>query len=192
VPWLEQQPGVGFSFPIDGQHDQAVTTGQLDFTGVLETYLIDYQRYIDFRQPSCIATNACATGFDCDPVTKACVAHDDTIAIMAIESADFLGEVFLCQDPLTGDVLHVRQYDSALAIVDWLAAHPGGWDVSQGTTWPSAQDSCSIIIRYSPNNNYIDYITSKAWGVKLAVNQGAGLGRVIDATLYDPSIPQTP
>ena len=38
----------------------------------------------------------------------------------------------------------------------------------------------------------IDYITSKANGVKLSINQGAGLGRVIDATLYDPSIPQTP
>ena len=49
-----------------------------------------------------------------------------------------------------------------------------------------------MIIRYSPYNNYVDYITSKTYGVKLAINQGAGLGRVIDATLYDSTLPQTP
>src|SRR5207245_2068078 len=42
VPWLEIQPGVGFNFPIDGQHDQEVVSAQLDFTGVLETYIVDY------------------------------------------------------------------------------------------------------------------------------------------------------
>lgn len=193
VPWLEDRPGVGFSFPIDGQHDQAVTTGQIDFTGVLETYLIDYVPWIDPATPSCVTgPSACHPGFACDPASKACVTTDDTIQIMAIEAGDFLGSVFLCQDPLTGDVLHARQYDSALAIIDWLAAHPGGWDSTQGLAQPSAQAACGIIVRYSPYNNYVDFITSKTYGVKLAINLGAGLGRVIDATLYDPSITQTP
>ena len=34
--------------------------------------------------------------------------------------------------------------------------------------------------------------TSKAYGVKLGINQGAGLGRVIDAMLYDSTITQAP
>jgi hypothetical protein len=192
VPWLEVQPGVGFSFPIDGQHDQAVATGQLDFTGVLETYIVDYTPWIDGHKPSCANGDGCGPGFTCDAVSKKCFASDDTIQVLAIESADFLGEVFLCQDPKTQDILHVRQYDSALAVVDWLAAHPGGWDPINQVVMPSAQDACAIVVRYSPYNNYIDYITSKAYGVKLSINQGAGLGRVIDATLYDPSITQTP
>jgi hypothetical protein len=192
TPWLENQPGVGFSFPIDGQHDQYVSSGQLDFTGILETYLIDYIPWIDSGVPSCATGVQCGMGYTCDPIGKACVANDDTIRVLAIESQDFLGEVFLCMDPMTHDVLHVRQYDSAIAIIDWLNAHGGGWDPNIGDVQPAAKDACGIIIRYSPYNNYIDFITSRSNGVKLSINQGAGLGRVIDATLYDPSITQTP
>jgi hypothetical protein len=192
VPWLEVQPGVGFSFPIDGQHDQFVATGQLDFTGVLETYVVDIVPWTDSAKPSCAADNLCGAGYTCDPVGKACVANDDTQHILAIEGEDFLGEAFVCQDQLTGDILHVRQYDSALRIVNWLAAHPGGFDNFLGQIDAPAQTTCGIVIRYSPYNNYIDFITSKTNGVKLSVNQGAGLGRVVDIVLYDPSIPQTP
>jgi hypothetical protein len=195
VPWLEQQPGIGFTFPINGQQDQAVTTGQLDFTGVLETYLIDYIPWTDLHKAGCAgddptSASACNKGYTCNPVTRACEASDNTIRIMAIESSDYLGEVFLCQDPLTGDILHVRQYDSAHAILDWFAAHTGGFDPSIGGAQPTAEVACSVIVKWSPYNNYIDYITSKAYGVKLSINQGAGLGRVIDSTLYDPSIVQ--
>lgn len=192
VPWLEVQPGVGFTFPIDGQHDQAVITGQLDFTGVLETYLVDYTPWVDTVKPSCIKDGACGKGYRCDVNSRACVAEDDTVRIQAIEAEDFLGSVFACQDPLSGDILHVRQYDSALRIVNWLAAHPGGWDAVNGVVQPSAQAACQMIIRYSPYNNYIDFITSKTNGVKMSINQGAGLGRVIDVVLYDPGITQTP
>jgi hypothetical protein len=192
MPWAPQKPGVGFSFPIDAAHDQFVTTGQLDFTGVLETYLIDYQYFIDAAQPSCIGTTGCLTGYHCDQVSRNCITDDDTVRILAIESADFTGQIFMCQDPLTGDILGVHQYDSALSIVDWLAAHPGGWDANAGAIDQKAQDACSIILRASPYGNYLDYISSKTQGVKLSITQGVGQGRVVDATLYDPGITQAP
>jgi hypothetical protein len=196
TPWLENQPGVGFTFPIDGQHDQSVQSAQLDFTGVLETYLVDYIPWVDTAgkgaNPSCASGTACNSGYSCNSVTKACEKSDGTIQILAIEAEDFLGSAFLCQDPHTGDVLGVRQYDSAQAILDWLAAHPGGWNPGQGAVDPSAQAACNIIVRQSPANNYVDYITSKTNGVKLSINQGSGQGRVTDIVVYDPGITQTP
>jgi hypothetical protein len=191
VPWLEMKPGVGFSFPIDGQHDQYVMTGQLDFTGVLETYIVDYIPFVDSAKPSCISS-ACGTGYNCNAVSKACEAADGSVRVLAIEGSDFTGEAFFCQDQMSGDILGVHQYDSALAIIDWLAAHPGGWDPNLDQVDPKAQDACQIIVRYSPYNNYIDYLTAKSYGVKLDIDQGSGLGRVTDIILYDPGITQAP
>ena len=196
VPWFERQPGVGFTFPIDGQHDQNVSTGQFDFTGVLETYIVDYVPWIDTAgkgaNPSCASGTACNAGYACNPTTNACEKTDGTVQILAIEGSDFLGAAFLCQDPTTGDILGVHQYDSAQSILDWMAAHPGGWSGSAGAANPSAQSACGIIVRQSPANNYIDFITSKSNGVKLSINQGSGQGRVVDVVLYDPGIVQTP
>jgi hypothetical protein len=69
-------------------------------------------------------------------------------------------------------------YSSSLDIVSWLARHPG------------AQTACNIFIRYSPYNNYPDYITSVANGVLLSVNRGAGDGpsRIGDATLFNAGL----
>jgi hypothetical protein len=175
VPWVEQQPGIGFSVPVTGSRDKQVTTAQLDFTGNLETYVVDYEPWQDQVKPSCTYDQKCSAGYSCDAKGR-CV--DGTIKIDAIEATDFLGEVFPCVDPTSGDLLRVRQYTSALVIVDWLSAHPG------------AQAACDIIIRYSPYNNYIDFITSRANGVKMAINAGQGLGRVVDVTLFDPSFAQ--
>jgi hypothetical protein len=175
VPWVELQPGIGFTVPINGTRDREITTAQLDFTGVLETYLVDFEPWIDQIKPSCTYDNVCGTGYTCNKHGQ-CV--DGTIKVDAIEASDFLGEVFLCQDGPSGDLLSARMYSSALGIVDWLAAHP------------CAQAACDIIIRYSPFNNYIDFITSRANGVKLSVNAGQGLGRIVDAVLFDPAFAQ--
>ena len=51
---------------------------------------------------------------------------------------------------------------------------------------PSAQDNCGLIIRYSPYNNYPDYVQSTVNGVRLGIEQGAGYGRVSDATVFTP------
>ncbi len=96
--------------------------------------------------------------------------------------------MFLCFDTYTeadragqgtgrpGDLLPARMYTSTDDIFTWLAAHPG------------AQDSCSIIVRWSPFNNFPDYITSVTNGVRLGIDQGAGKGRVTDLTVFTPGI----
>jgi hypothetical protein len=159
VPWLRKAPGVGFSVPVSGTRDKAITTAQLNFAGVTSTFAVDFDYAID---PD---TNR--------PYVDAQGKPTNAIKIYAIETQDFLGEVFLCQDPKTKDILHARMYTSVGHILDWLTSHPG------------AQDSCDIVVRYSPYNNYPDFITSRANGVKLNISQGTGFGRVVDATLYD-------
>ncbi len=194
TPWLEVQPGVGFPIAVDGQRDQWVSAGQFDFTGVLEAYLIDYKPWVDTLKPGCVesdpdAATACSPGFTCNPVSKACEASDDSVQVLAIEGEDFLGQAFLCQDPTTGDILHVGMYDSAITLVNWLAAHPGNTNPN-ASTGSSAQFACQIILRRSPYNNYIDQITAKVYGATVNISGGQGLGRVTDLVLFDPSLIQ--
>jgi hypothetical protein len=151
VPWVPRIPGEGFTIPVSPTRDKLIETATLDFTGVLENYLVDYDYDRDAKGNTL-----------------------PTIRIKAIEAPDFLGEVFLCY--YGGDLLHVGMYTSAAYIVDWLANHPG------------AADACDIVLRYSPFGNYLDYITSRTNGVKVSINQGTGLGRVVDALLYDPTL----
>ena len=102
----------------------------------------------------------------------------------AVEAHDFLGEVFPCEDPTTGDVMHVRMYTSAEDVLQWLTAHPGDPFNPAGGV-PSAQTYCGIIVRYSPFDNYPDFITSLTYGVQLSISAGFGKGRVVDATLFN-------
>jgi hypothetical protein len=155
VPWVPYQVGEGFEIPINGQRNQFVETGSLDFSGVTITTNVDYL-------PSYDAKSGALTG--------------GTIA--AVETQDFLGEVFPCVDPATFDILRVKMYSSVLDIINWLEAHPG------------AQAACNVYIRYSPFDNYPDVITALANGVSLSVNPGAagGPGRIGDATLFNPSL----
>jgi hypothetical protein len=155
VPWLPSQPGTGFDIPINGQRTQFIQTGALDFSGVTITMNVDYL-------PTYDATSGALNG--------------GTIA--AVETQDFLGEVFPCVDGPSGDILRVKMYTSSLSIVTWLEQHPG------------AQTACNIYVRYSPYDNYPDYITSVANGVAMSVNPGAGGGpsRIGDATLFNPGL----
>jgi hypothetical protein len=195
TPWLTPQPGVGFGIPISGVRSQWVASGQFDYTGVLESYIVDYVPWVDKLIPSCVggasgdAGNACSPGFTCDPVTKNCVDSDNSIRIEAIEGADFLGQAFLCQDPTTGDVLHIGMYDSAISVLDWLQAHSGNMSPF-APTGVSAQTACQIILIRSPANNYVDQIAALANGVVLNISGGQGLGRVTDIVLFDPSLIQ--
>jgi hypothetical protein len=155
VPWLPSQPGNGFDIPINGQRTQFIQTGGLDFSGVTITTNVDYLPTYDM-------TSGALNG--------------GTIA--AVETQDFLGEVFPCVDAATGDILRVKMYTSSLDIISWLEAHPG------------SQTACNIYIRYSPYDNYADYITSVANGVLMSVNPGAGDGpsRIGDATIFNPAL----
>ena len=193
VPWIPDQPGDGFYIPngSDVTTAKLIQAGTLDFTGVLETYLVYYKPYVDNVQGICASDNPCQPGFTCmlpdnsgppqPDQAGVCAASDHSIKVAAIYASDFLGEVFVCQDPNTGDILHVRQYDSTYDILTWLAAHPG----SPGDQVPSAQDACGIGVKYSAYDNYPDYISSSVNGIVLNTNQGQGFGRIVDAELFD-------
>ncbi len=154
VPWLPKQPGVGFPIALSGTLDRFVETYQLDFTGTTLDANVDYD-------------------FVIDPTTHL-PSSSGAIQFLAVETSSFLGQLFLCQDPTTGDILGVRMYDPVAGILNWFQDHPG-------TT-----DACQIIVRNSPYNNYVDYITSLTAGVRLGITQGGGFGRVVDGTLFVP------
>jgi hypothetical protein len=165
VPWKPIQSGTGFPVAVNGQNDVFVNTAQLDFVGQVVTPVVDYL-----------------------PVTVTPDKGEPYQAanILAYESQDFLGDVFLCYDTVTaadrvgtgrpGDILAVHMYTPVQEIIDWLQKHP------------TARDQCQIIVRYSPYNNYPDYITSLANGVRVGVDVGGGFGRVTDVTLFTPGV----
>ncbi len=153
MPWLPKQPGVGFPVALSGTRDKFIETYQLDLTGNTITANVDYD-------------------FAVDPKTHKVIP--DAVNFLAVETTDFLGDLFLCQDPITKDLLSARMYTSVSTILDWFTSHPG------------AYQACAIIVRYSPYGNYADYITSGVGGVRVGITQGGGYGRVVDGTLYDP------
>jgi hypothetical protein len=167
VPWLPKQEGVGYPVMVTGTRDIFVETAQLDFTGQVITPVMDFLPV--------------ANKGDSDPSNP---SFPYGITIEAYETQDFLGDVFLCVDPVTaanragtgnpGDILSAHMYTSAESIIAWISAHPG------------AQDACGITVRYSPYNNYPDFIQAGPAGVRLGVEQGAGFGRISDATVYAP------
>jgi hypothetical protein len=103
-----------------------------------------------------------------------------SFVLRAMETTDYLGLVFMCAEPnaISGqpDVLAVRMYDSSQAILDWFTAHPNGLN------------DCDVLVKYSPYGNYPDYITSRAYGVRLGINPGYGGGVVVDVTVFDPNV----
>src|SRR5262249_40045412 len=90
IPWAPKQAGIGFQVSINGQQDKFVSTHQLDFSGTTISANVDFE-YVT------------------DPSTGSA----DGIKILGVETTDFLGEIFVCQDPNTGDLLRVRMYTSA-------------------------------------------------------------------------------
>jgi hypothetical protein len=159
IPWTPKQPGIGFPVALTGTLDKFIETSNLDFSGTTLSASVDYDTAID-------------------PMTML-PATDGSITFLAVETTDFLGDVFLCQapnptNPSQQDLLNVRMYTTVASILDWFEGHPGSYD------------NCSIIIRYSPYDNYADYITSLINGVRLSITQGGGFGRVVDVTLFVP------
>jgi hypothetical protein len=189
VPWLPNMPGVGFNIAINGSSSLFVQSAQLDFSGNLETYAVFYRPWQDPLQASC-AYQACRTkaaGADEDYTCSngTCIAADNSIEIMGIEANDFLGDVFPCMDPSTGDVLAVDQYDSTLNVLQWLTDHPGNpFNATAGA--PSAQTACGMLVSYSAFDNYPDSIWSLTNGVWMNSNHGQGFGRIVDVMLFNP------
>lgn len=116
--------------------------------------------------------------------------YDDTGAVVgtlvkAVETTDYLGLVFACAEPNSAnpgvtDLLAVRMYTPAQEILDWFAAHPKG-----------AAD-CDLVVRYSLFGNQVDFITTRATGIRFGINPGINAGnnagRVVDVTVFDPNV----
>jgi hypothetical protein len=155
VPWLPSQPGTGFDIPINGQRTQFVQTGSLDFSGVTITTNIDYL----------------------PATTDVGRADDGTIA--AVETQDFLGEVFPCVDAATGDILRVKMYSSALDHRHLAGAAPRGADGLQHLH--SLQP-----VRQLPGLHHVGHERRP----DLASIRGAGDGpsRIGDATIFNPTL----
>jgi hypothetical protein len=164
VPWSPSYDGVGFDIPVNATLDKNIQTQQLDFRGILATYLLDVVPWTD-------------------PITN---APDGTLTVDAIEGDDFLGEGFLCQDigsyPVPGseDLLGAHMYDSAASMLQWIADHP------------SSEINCGLIVRYTVYDNYVDYITSLTAGVRLSFSTGTSLGRVDAIVAFDPNLVGAP
>jgi hypothetical protein len=154
IPWAPQQPGIGFPVAIDGQREQFIDTSQMDFSGVQVTALADWDYEL------------LAGGV---PTTQ--------ILFLAVETTDFLGDLFVCQDTNTKDLLTATMYTSISTILQWIAAHP------------TSYTECNLIMEYSNYENYLDWINSQSNGVRLESTQGGGFGRIVGATLFDPNLP---
>jgi hypothetical protein len=148
--WRPLAPGSGFRVPFNAQRDKFIPAAQVDFSGQNISLAIDYKLNDE----------------------------DQSMKILAAESQTFEGELFLCKDPGTGDLLHVRQYDSVAEVQDWLQHHAGA----------DASTACDILVRFSPFNEAPISITSKSAGVQVTVGQGVGIGRIISAQIYDSSL----
>jgi hypothetical protein len=158
VPWAPKQPGIGFPVAVDGTRDLFVETYQLDLSGTTVTANIDYDFTVD------TSTHLVTT----------------QINFEAVETTDFLGDLFICQDPTTKDLLAVHMYTSVSDVLTWFSSHPG------------AYAACGMITRYSPYGNYADYITTSNNGVRLGITQGGGYGRVVDGTEWATNLVTIP
>jgi hypothetical protein len=159
VPWLPKQPGVGFPIDTNGETDRWVESADADFSGTTITANLQYDQVL----------NTTTHLPKLDPATGR-----PLLQIEAVSSSDFLGDIFMCQDPVTGDLLNVRMYTAAAVIEQWFANHPGTYT------------SCGIITKYSPYGNFIDFISSITNGVRVDITTGGGFGRVVGVVLFFP------
>jgi hypothetical protein len=154
VDWRQQAPTIGISIPLNGMRDTFHETFEVDFSGSSITLQLDY-----------LNVNL---GTKDKPEIKQ--------KIVGVSSNDYLGDLFLCRDPKTGDLLRVEQYESMATILDWIEKHPG------------AREACGLMVRYSPYNNYPHLLHSKSAAVYVIVKQGSGYGRVSQVVSYDPTL----
>lgn len=151
VPWWPAQPGLGFPIAIDGNTDRFISTSRFDLSGVTLSARVDYDVALD-------------------PLTHRPLPGGAQ-RLLAVESSGFWGEVFLCLDPRTGELLHARMATAATEVLGWLAAHP------------AAAAACDIVVGYA--GPALAQVTSRRSGVRLAFGPAAA---VTGATLFLPDL----
>lgn len=147
VEWKPKMPGNGTRIPLNAQRDKFIPSATANFSGSSLSLDLDYD-----PQP------------------------DGSMQIDGLQSNEYMGDIFLCVDPASGDLLRAEQYESMAEIQDWLRLHPG------------ADSECELVVRYSAFNNYPVMLAAKKAGIVVNVGQGSGVGRITTIEMYDPSL----
>jgi hypothetical protein len=145
--WRPETPANGIRIPVNEQLDRFVPSASLVFGGSSLTLDMDYTE---------------------NP--------DHTIRLEAVSSDSYMGNIFLCEDPNTGHLLSIEQYESMDVILEWLDTHSG------------SRDACQIITRFSAFGDYPQLLAAKGAGVILGVGLGSGVGRITNIQIYDMAL----
>lgn len=146
VDWRPETPANGIRIPVNAQRDRFIPSATLNFSGSSLDFDIDYKEL-----------------------------PDGHVRIEAVQSDNYQGNLFLCQDPVTGDLLSVEQYESTDQILAWGDQHPGAFA------------ACDIIIRPNVNGTPMLFAAKQA-GILLNIGLGSGKGRITSVEFYDSSL----
>jgi len=145
--WRPKTPANGIRIPVNEQLDKFIPSATVVFGGSSLTLDIDY-----VEQP------------------------DKTMRLEAVSSDSYKGNLFLCVDPGTGDLLSVEQYESMDVIQNWFNTHPG------------SREACGIMTRFSAFGDYPQLLHARGAGIVLDVGLGSGVGRITHLQMYDASL----
>jgi hypothetical protein len=145
--WRPETPANGIRIPVNEQLDKFIPSASIVFGGSSLTLDLDY-----VQQP------------------------DKTMRLEAVTSDSYMGNIFLCVDPNSGDLLSIEQYESMDVIQNWLNTHPG------------SRQACGIMTRFSAFGDYPQMLHARNAGVVLDVGLGSGVGRVTNVQIYDTSL----
>ena len=152
--WQPKGPTVGFPVAKNGEIDEFVSAARLSLGGAT----LDADVFEDVHLD--------ASTHEPD--------KDGRLDFKAVRSRAFFGDVFVCSDPASGDLLRARMGTPTSSLLDWIASHPG------------AYAACGLVLRTSPFGTDVDALTSLTNGVRVAFDHRGGLGRVSEATLFVP------
>lgn len=145
--WRPKTPANGIRIPINEQLDRFVPSATVVFGGSSLSLDIDYRE-----------------------------EDDHSMTIEGVQSDSYMGNLFVCQDAGSGDILSIEQYESADVILDWFNGHPD-----------SRQD-CGIITRFSAFGDFPLLISSRAAGLVANVGIGSGRGRITNIEMFDTQL----
>jgi hypothetical protein len=145
--WRPKTPANGIRIPVNDALDRCIPSATIVFGGSSLTLDLDYTEQ-----------------------------EDKTIRLEAVQSDNYMGNVFICRDPITKDLLSVEQYESMDVIQDWLNSHPG------------SREACGIVTRFSAFGSYPLFFAAQNAGVVLDVGLGSGVGRITHIEIYDTEL----
>jgi hypothetical protein len=145
--WRPKTPANGIRIPVNEQLDKFIPSATVVFGGSSLTLDLDYVE-----------------------------TPEHTMRLEAVNSDSYMGNIFLCVDPNSGDLLSIEQYESMDVIQGWLNGHPG------------AREACGIMTRFSAFGDYPQMLHARVAGIVLDVGLGSGVGRITSVQIYDTTL----